>query len=65
MRRKLTVSLIILLTCALSISGCTGSGGTADSVPKAVNTSEKQVSIVTSFYPMYIMTLNITRDIPG
>ncbi|NPV93136.1 MAG: zinc ABC transporter solute-binding protein [Firmicutes bacterium] len=65
MRRLPAVSLMILLAFTLSISGCVKSGTPVDSTPEAASTAEKQVSIVTSFYPMYIMTLNITRDIPG
>ena len=41
-------------------SGCNGS--------KAANTSggaHKGIKIVTSFYPMYISTINIAKDIPG
>lgn len=54
----LTTALIILFT-----SGCK-SGNILKSEPVKTDDTEKKVTIVTSFYPVYILTLNIVKDIP-
>lgn len=51
---KKIVLLLCTLLLTLSLSGCavTGKG-------------DKPLKIVTSFYPMYIDVINITKDVPG
>ena len=53
--------LILILSSILFISGCDSS----PSNPSATNSGADKLTIVTSFYPMYIMSLNVTADIPG
>lgn len=51
----------VLLVAAL-LTGC-GAGGTAAS-PKATEAASG-LKIVASFYPIYIMALNVAEDVPG
>ncbi len=53
--------ILILLTAALVLF--TGCAEKQTITPE--DSTEKQLTIVTSFYPVYIMTLNIVKDIPG
>lgn len=51
---------LLSIFCLLSLSGCS-----PDSESTTANTPpQDKKTIVTSFYPMYIMTLNITAGIP-
>ena len=51
-------ALVVLTACLFVLSGC--------SAGKAANSeSEHITTIVTSFYPMYIFTENVAKDIPG
>ena len=55
--KKISIFLILLLAVSI-LGGCAGnktSGVTA--------TEKKSFTIVTSFYPMYVSTLNVARDI--
>ncbi len=52
---------ILILSSILFISGCDSS----PSNPSATDSGADKLTIVSSFYPMYIMALNITADIPG
>jgi len=54
--------LIIMLIFMLVSTACGEQGNNA--IQSSEMVSEK-VKIVTSFYPIYIMTLNVTKDIPG
>ena len=54
---KILVALLILMM----LSGCGRSALTASSSDNA----DKPLIIATSFYPMYIFTLNITKDMPN
>ncbi|MEN6327654.1 MAG: metal ABC transporter substrate-binding protein, partial [Syntrophomonas sp.] len=58
-RYIVTLLLIILTSCWLS--GCISK---STSTSQHVVKDNRQFTIVTSFYPMYIMTLNIVKDIP-
>lgn len=62
MRKPLSLLLIGLLLTGLAVflSACQGQTTTA-----AKKTSANELTIVTSFYPMYIATINITKDVPG
>lgn len=57
-KRLLTM---FLLAVFVFISGC----GSNSSKPSTADRSSDKLTIVTSFYPMYIMALNVTTDIPG
>jgi zinc transport system substrate-binding protein len=52
--------LLFILIINIVLSGCIK----RDKDQKRVS-EDKKVTIVTSFYPMYIFTLNITKDIPN
>lgn len=54
MKYKLTKLLSITLSASLLLVGC-NNGDTSN---------DNKLTIVTSFYPMYISTLNIVKDIP-
>jgi zinc transport system substrate-binding protein len=47
-----------MLAAALTPGGTSAIAGAAEAAPKPVR-------IITSFYPMYIATLNVAKDIPG
>ena len=62
-RKRTCIWFLVTLFLILPVLGITGCG-------KPVSTdngsdSDKNVVIATSFYPMYIMTKNIVREIPG
>lgn len=54
---KFLRTLLITLSFSFILAGC--SNGTANITEKT------QTTIVTSFYPMYIFTQNLVKDIPG
>lgn len=58
--RMKMIALALMLGMLLSACGQKDNAGT-----DAVNNPSKEKIIVTSFYPMYIFTKNIARDIPG
>lgn len=62
MRKPISLILVGLLLTGLAVflSACQGQTPTA--VKKA---TADELTIVTSFYPMYIATINITKDVPG
>ena len=63
MRKPLSLLLIVILIAgvAIYISACNGQTTPASEKTTAV----KPLTIVTSFYPMHIATINITKDVPG
>lgn len=64
MNLKFPKLLAALLTIALLTGGCGLNNTVEPKSVKANNTDNKNV-IVTSFYPVYIFTLNIVKDIPN
>ena len=60
MKTTLTKILTIIILVSLFLTGCNNSA-------KSNNSTEpnNKLTIVTSFYPMYISTLNIIKDIPN
>jgi zinc transport system substrate-binding protein len=61
LKKRFTVTLLLLVLTSCWLSGCLSkSASTAEQVTK----DDGQVVIVTSFYPMYIMAMNIAKDIP-
>ena len=52
--------IIILLVFMLALGGCSSNKTSTETTAK-----KEGLTIVTSFYPMYVSTINITRDIPN
>jgi zinc transport system substrate-binding protein len=50
---------LILFLCLIIIPGCQRDGITSSTPDKT------KIEITTSFYPVYISTINITKDVPG
>lgn len=59
MKIKLTKILTIVFAASMLLTGCNNSAESNNSIE-----SNNKLTIVTSFYPMYISTLNIVKDIP-
>lgn len=57
---KLVKVLLTVLTVALLLTGCSGNKPSTQQVA-----NDNKMIIVTSFYPMYIATLNVTQGIEG
>lgn len=60
MKTTLTKILTIVIVTSLFLTGCNNSAKSNNSTE-----SNNKLTIVTSFYPMYISTLNIVKDIPN
>lgn len=60
MKTTLTKILTIIIVTSLFLTGCNNSAKYNNSTE-----SNNKLTIVTSFYPMYISTLNIVKDIPN
>lgn len=54
-----------LVTGMLLMLFITGCGQQKTAAPSGAAEQTKKLTIVTSFYPMYIEVLNITKDVPG
>lgn len=61
MKSKLLKGISIVLLSLIVMSGCATKKDTATSG----KVNDKTVNIVASFYPMYIATLNVAKDIPN
>lgn len=59
--KKMYIILVLLL--AVSVFGGCSKPGDSSSTSAADSADNKNLTIVTSFYPMYISTINVTRDI--
>ncbi|MFA5383873.1 MAG: metal ABC transporter substrate-binding protein [Eubacteriales bacterium] len=60
----LSLAVLLLLIGSLLFSGCAKkSSPTHDVAPE--QTANKSTAIAASFYPMYIFTLNVAKDIPN
>lgn len=53
--------VLTVLSVLVLLSGCSSN----PSKPSATDSDSDKLTMVTSFYPAYIMALNITADIPG
>lgn len=62
MKRKLTKVLFMTVLAATLLAGCATAGGAAAPSPSPAGDA---FTIATSFYPMYIMALNVAGDVPG
>lgn len=61
--KRIKVILAVLLVIAL-FGSCAGGNGGKETTVQTI-TGEKSFTIVTSFYPMYVSTINIAKDIAG
>ena len=59
MKFKISKLLIPLITTSLLFIGC------SNNTNSNKTTDDDTLNIVTSFYPLYISTINITKDIPN
>lgn len=60
MKTGISRVLAIAAICAILLSACSGRESTEPAVK-----GQKGLNIVTSFYPVYIETINVTKNIPG
>lgn len=62
---KLAKVAAMVAICSLILSGC-GQSKVSDSQTSSSSVaSDKNFIIVTSFYPMYVSTINVTKGVPG
>ena len=59
-RKLISLLLILILTFLCILAGCNSSVSNTSS-----NNDSSRIVIVTSFYPLYISAMNITKDVPG
>jgi zinc transport system substrate-binding protein len=58
--------LVLVSVLVMVLSGCGTNNESKAAVSQTTDTkTEKVLTIATSFYPMYIFTLNVTKDIPN
>ncbi len=58
--------LVVLSLLILALSGCGANKESKATVGQTTNIkNERSLTIATSFYPMYIFTLNVAKDIPN
>ncbi|OPY58960.1 MAG: High-affinity zinc uptake system binding-protein ZnuA precursor [Pelotomaculum sp. PtaU1.Bin065] len=57
----LLITAVLLITGSVFLSACQGQTQTAPDK----SATDKTLTIVTSFYPMYITAINIAKDVPG
>ena len=60
MKKLTTTSIVFTMLCLLLLSGCTKK---ATAPQKNDKTAETQITA--SFYPLYVMLMNITENVPG
>ncbi len=66
MHLKIRRLLAVVFIGAVVLTGCgRAAGNTTGETTGLSEISDSEFNIVTSFYPVYIATINITRDIPG
>ena len=65
MQSKLAKLLPVVLMILIILSGCGLGKSTNDQISSNSSVADKKITVVTSFYPIYISTINVTRDIPG
>lgn len=64
MKSKSFKTICLSLLCILLISGCRANS-VANTTAYPAGNSSSTVTIAASFYPMYIFTLNVAKDIPN
>ncbi|MCG9969461.1 metal ABC transporter substrate-binding protein [Pelotomaculum terephthalicicum JT] len=57
----LLITAVLLVTGSVFLSACQGQTQTAPDK----SATDKTLTIVTSFYPMYIAAINVAKDVPG
>ncbi|HEX2944393.1 MAG TPA: metal ABC transporter substrate-binding protein [Clostridia bacterium] len=67
MHRRFFTNTAILLILTLILTGCGIAGGkaSAEKTGKSGQADQTRFNIVTSFYPVYIATINVTKGIEG
>ena len=60
MKKLTTTSILFTMLCLLLLSGCTKK----DAAPQK-NDATAETQITASFYPLYVMLMNITENVPG
>ncbi|MBC2728430.1 zinc ABC transporter substrate-binding protein [Desulfosporosinus sp.] len=66
MRSNLIKILCLMIFSLLMLTGCGANNESKATVSQTADSkTERAVKIATSFYPMYIFTLNIAKDIPN
>ncbi|UWG96222.1 metal ABC transporter substrate-binding protein [Dehalobacter sp. DCM] len=65
--RRWMVAVVMLLSVLVLFNGCGAKGDTSAKVSANAEpvVAQGPITIATSFYPIYIFTLNIAKDIPG
>lgn len=61
-RSKFRTILVVALTCFMMTVGCSNKGNVTSNQKENDSASEDKLHIVTTFYPMYEFTKNITKD---
>ena len=61
MRLKLISIIATIMLVTIAFTACT----TKNTQNSVSNGGQNKITIVTSFYPMYVSTLNVTKDIPN
>ena len=64
MTNKITKITSIIFICVLVFSGCSSHKNSAEA-SKGVASNKETLTIAASFYPMYIFSLNVAKDIPN
>lgn len=64
---KIIKSISFFLICLLVFTGCSSSNLNSAGIEKntSLDSTNSKIKIVTSFYPIYISTINITKNIPN
>lgn len=65
MGSKLIKLMLVLIVGSIIISGCGPAKTPGDQVSSINSGTEKRLTVLTSFYPIYVSTINVTKDIPG
>ena len=60
MRLRLVQFMIGILISSVILAGCG-----ANKTSEVTKNDKAKFSVVTSFYPMYIATINVTKDVEG
>lgn len=63
MNPKLIKLLVLIMSCLVILSGCAKSG--SNNAGTGSGNGAETVTIATSFYPMYIMAINVAKDMPN
>ena len=63
MKKSITKIACLLLICAVIFSGCSSKSKNTSNTNEAAN--NKVLTIAASFYPMYIFSLNVAKDVPN